>query len=80
MLARGSPLRDQALARLHEMLLRAAWSELRRRRHPVRVGALAAELGSTPNAIYKTMFDARGKIRAYLVAHGYLHDQESRKS
>jgi RNA polymerase sigma-70 factor, ECF subfamily len=33
-----------------------------------------------PNAIYKTMFDARGKIRAYLVAHGYLHDQESRKS
>jgi RNA polymerase sigma-70 factor, ECF subfamily len=44
------------------------------------VGALAAELGSTPNAIYKTMFDARGKIRAYLVAHGYLHDQEPRKS
>jgi RNA polymerase sigma-70 factor (ECF subfamily) len=41
--------------------------------------ALAAELGSTRNAIYKTMFDARRKIRAYLVAHGYLHD-EPRKS
>jgi RNA polymerase sigma-70 factor (ECF subfamily) len=34
--------------------------------------ALAAELGSTRNAIYKTMFDARRKIRAHLVAHGYL--------
>jgi RNA polymerase sigma-70 factor, ECF subfamily len=42
--------------------------------------ALAAELGSTRNAIYKTMFDARRKIRAHLVAHGYLHDEEPRKS
>jgi RNA polymerase sigma-70 factor (ECF subfamily) len=29
--------------------------------------ALAAELGSTRNAIYKTMFDARRKIRAHLL-------------
>jgi RNA polymerase sigma-70 factor, ECF subfamily len=42
--------------------------------------ALAAELGSTRNAIYKTMFDARRKIRAYLVADGYLRDEEPRKS
>ena len=35
--------------------------------------ALTAELGSTRNAIYKTMFDARRKIRAHLVAHGYLY-------
>jgi RNA polymerase sigma-70 factor (ECF subfamily) len=42
--------------------------------------ALAAELGSTRNAIYKTIFDARRKIRAYLVAHAYLQDEEPRKS
>ena len=42
--------------------------------------ALAAELGSTRNALYKTMFDARRKIRAHLVAHGgYLDDDEPRK-
>ena len=37
--------------------------------------ALAAELGSTRNALYKTMFDARRKIRAHLVAHGYLDEK-----
>ena len=41
--------------------------------------ALAVELGSTRNALYKTMFDARRKIRAHLVAHGYLNDEEPRK-
>ena len=39
--------------------------------------ALAAELRSTRNALYKTMFDARRKIRAHLVANGYL-DEEPR--
>jgi RNA polymerase sigma-70 factor, ECF subfamily len=34
--------------------------------------ALAVELGSTRNALYKMMFDARRKIRAHLVAYGYL--------
>jgi RNA polymerase sigma-70 factor, ECF subfamily len=34
--------------------------------------ALTVELGSTRNALYKTMFDARRKIRAHLVAHGHL--------
>ena len=38
----------------------------------VPLDALAAELGSTRNAIYKTMFDARRKLRAALVADGYL--------
>jgi len=42
--------------------------------------ALAAELGSTRNALYKTMFDARRKIRAHLIAHGYLNDEEPRKT
>ena len=38
----------------------------------VPLDALAFELGSTRNATYKMMFDARRKIRAHLVAHGYL--------
>ncbi len=33
---------------------------------------LAVELGSNRNAIYKTMFDARRKLRSHLVAHGHL--------
>jgi RNA polymerase sigma-70 factor, ECF subfamily len=41
----------------------------------VPLDALAAELGSTRNAIYKTMFDARRKIRAHLVAHGHLPEK-----
>lgn len=34
--------------------------------------ALVAETGSTRNALYKTMFDARRKIRLHLVTNGYL--------
>ncbi|GAA4566667.1 sigma-70 family RNA polymerase sigma factor [Planotetraspora kaengkrachanensis] len=33
---------------------------------------LADELGSTHNALYKVLFDARKKLRAALVASGYL--------
>ncbi len=36
--------------------------------------ALVIELETNRNAIYKTMFDARRKLRASLVANGYLHD------
>lgn len=36
------------------------------------VDALAVRLSSNRNALYKTMFDARRKIRAALVANGYL--------
>jgi RNA polymerase sigma-70 factor (ECF subfamily) len=42
--------------------------------------ALVAELSSTRNAIYKTMFDARRKLRDALAANGYLNDQTSRPS
>lgn len=42
--------------------------------------ALAVRLGSTRNAIYKTMFDARRKLRPALAANGYLDDQTSRRS
>jgi RNA polymerase sigma-70 factor (ECF subfamily) len=41
--------------------------------------ALAVRIGSTRNAIYKTMFDARRKIREHLVANGYL-DEKARGS
>jgi len=34
--------------------------------------ALVDRLGSNRNALYKTMFDARRKLRAVLAAHGYL--------
>jgi RNA polymerase sigma-70 factor (ECF subfamily) len=41
--------------------------------------ALVAELGSSRNAIYKVLFDARRKLRASLVTHGYLDDDVSRQ-
>ncbi|GAA1567653.1 MULTISPECIES: RNA polymerase sigma factor [Kribbella] len=37
---------------------------------------LADQLGSTHNAIYKTMFDARRKLRTALVEAGYLPEQQ----
>lgn len=45
----------------------------------VPLDALVIRLGSNRNAIYKTMFDARRKIRAALVAKGYLHQEGSRR-
>jgi len=44
----------------------------------VPMDALVGELGTTRNAIYKTMFDARRKLRDTLAAQGYLSDQTSR--
>ena len=35
--------------------------------------ALVAELGTNRNAVYKTMFDARRKLRDFLMSHGYLN-------
>jgi RNA polymerase sigma-70 factor (ECF subfamily) len=41
--------------------------------------ALATKLGTTRNAVYKSLFDARRKLRANLVANGYLtHDEMGR--
>jgi RNA polymerase sigma-70 factor, ECF subfamily len=45
----------------------------------VPLDALVAELGSDRNAIYKTLFDARRKLRAQLVANGYLEPEGSRQ-
>ena len=36
------------------------------------IDALVIQLGSSRNTIYKTMFDARRKLRAALAANGYL--------
>ncbi len=44
----------------------------------VPLDSLVVELGSNRNAIYKTMFDARRKLRAHLVANGYLDPDVSR--
>ena len=40
----------------------------------VPLDALVVELGSSRNAIYKVLFDARRKLRSVLVADGYLRD------
>lgn len=45
----------------------------------VPLDALAVQLDSNRNAIYKTMFDARGRLRAELVANGYLDDTTPRQ-
>jgi RNA polymerase sigma-70 factor (ECF subfamily) len=41
----------------------------------VPLDVLVVQQGTNRNAIYKTMFDARRKLRASLVANGYLTDQ-----
>jgi len=46
----------------------------------VPLDALVAELGSNRNAIYKSMFDARRKIRQALVTNGYLGTENPRGS
>ena len=44
----------------------------------VPLDALVVQLGSSRNAIYKTMFDARRKLRAALAAKGYLAGSATR--
>jgi RNA polymerase sigma-70 factor (ECF subfamily) len=75
------PARHAESAELAEALRAAVEGSLSERQRRVFVAlvvegipldALTVELGSTRNAIYKTMFDARRKIRAHLIAHGYL--------
>jgi RNA polymerase sigma-70 factor (ECF subfamily) len=67
---------------LTDALRRAVEEELTERQREVFVAivlngvpldALVVRLGSNRNAIYKTMFDARHKLRAALAANGYLH-------
>jgi RNA polymerase sigma-70 factor, ECF subfamily len=44
----------------------------------VPLDALVARLGTSRGAVYKTMFDARRKLRANLVANGYLDEDPER--
>ena len=41
----------------------------------VPLDALVARLGTNRNAVYKAVFDARRKIRGFLVANGYLEER-----
>jgi RNA polymerase sigma-70 factor (ECF subfamily) len=46
----------------------------------VPLDTLVLELGANRNAIYKTLFDARRKLRAVLAANGYMDADTSRSS
>jgi RNA polymerase sigma-70 factor, ECF subfamily len=46
----------------------------------VPLDTLVIELASNRNAIYKTLFDARRKLRAALAANGYIGDEGLRSS
>ena len=46
--------------------------------HGVPLDAPAAKLGSSRNALYETVFDARRKSRSALVANGHLDNGSSR--
>jgi RNA polymerase sigma-70 factor (ECF subfamily) len=46
----------------------------------VPLDTLVIELASNRNAIYKTLFDARRKLRAALAANRYIEDETSRNS
>ena len=83
------PARETELRELADAVRRAVDEHLTPRQRKVFVAivvngvpmdALVAELGSTRNAIYKTMWDARRKLRSALAAKGYLDDQTSRQS
>jgi RNA polymerase sigma-70 factor, ECF subfamily len=83
------PAREAEWRELLAALRRAVDTELTPRQHEVFVAValndvptdvLAIRLESNRNALYKMMFDARRKLRAALVANGYLDDAESRRS
>jgi RNA polymerase sigma-70 factor (ECF subfamily) len=68
------------------LLRRAVYEELTERQRLVFISlvveripldALALKLKSSRNALYKTMFDARRKLRKALIVNGYLEDSEN---
>jgi len=46
----------------------------------VAMETLVLSMASSRNTLYKTLFDARRKLRAALAANGYLPDESSRGS
>ena len=84
----SDPAREAERRELADAVHRAVDEQLTPRQRQVFVAivlngvpldALVAQLGSTRNAIYKTMFDARRKLRSALAANGYLDNQTSRQ-
>jgi RNA polymerase sigma-70 factor (ECF subfamily) len=47
--------------------------------HDVPLDALVARLGTTRGAVYKAIYNARRKIRAHLVANGYLDEERQQQ-
>ena len=83
------PAREAEWQDLLAALRRAVDTELTPRQREIFVAivlnevpldALAARLGSNRNALYKMVFDARRKLRAALVANGYLDHDPTRRS
>jgi RNA polymerase sigma-70 factor, ECF subfamily len=82
------PAQQAECGDLFAALRRAVDSELTARQREVFVAivlngvpldTLVIHLGSSRNAIYKMLFDARRKLRAALAANGYLgHDSAGR--
>ena len=85
----GDPARESESRDLARALRKAVEEELTEHQRriftalvldAVPLDALAAKLGSSRNAIYKTMFDARRKLRDRLVTDGYLPENPVRRS
>ncbi|MEV4624593.1 sigma-70 family RNA polymerase sigma factor [Asanoa sp. NPDC049573] len=83
------PARESEWRALVAALRRAVETELTERQRQVFVeivlngvplDAVVARLGSNRKAIYKTMFDARRKLRTALAAHGHLHHDTAEQS
>lgn len=76
----SDPLAEAQHRELLEAVQRAVETLTERQRHlfvaivvnGISIDAMSSRSGSTPGAIYKAVFDARRKIRAYLTANGYL--------
>ena len=82
------PTREAEWRELVDALHRAVDTELTPRQRQVFVAivlngvpldTMVVELGSNRNAIYKTMFDVRRKLRAHLVTNGYLDSDVNRE-
>jgi RNA polymerase sigma-70 factor, ECF subfamily len=79
------PARETEWRDLMAALRRAVNGELTERQRKIFVAvvngvsldALVVEYGTNRNAIYKTMFDVRRKLRAALIAEGYLDNLDS---
>ncbi|MFD8076024.1 RNA polymerase sigma factor [Streptomyces sp. NPDC059718] len=83
------PVRQSEARELVDALREAVEEELTERQRTVFTAlavngvdadTLAAELGTNRNALYKTMFDARRKLRARLAANGHLPLTTARRS